>query len=125
MQGLQLRVKTIMAQNRVAYFNVPSIFSPHRLTIRYPEQTEAAGSNEGHAEQIVEDGKEERIEDSAAEGVPGTEESVQVGEKRKEREAEFLEEELVLNALELAAESEVSRHRLFDALKRPAPVLED
>eukprot|EP00243_Klebsormidium_subtile_P004639 TRINITY_DN18789_c0_g1_i1.p1 TRINITY_DN18789_c0_g1~~TRINITY_DN18789_c0_g1_i1.p1 ORF type:complete len:460 (-),score=53.22 TRINITY_DN18789_c0_g1_i1:89-1468(-) len=70
-----------MALERAACFNVPGIFSPHRLTIRYPPpEIEGAQEDAGLA---------------------------QVGEKRKQPEALFLEEEIALNALELATESEV------------------
>jgi hypothetical protein len=74
-----------MALDRAACFNVPGIFSPHRLTIRYPPERDDSQLDD------VEDAK--------------------VGEKRKEPEVPrgFLEEEIVLCALEIAAESEVGQ----------------
>lgn len=71
-----------MALERAACFNVPGIFSPHRLTIRYPPPEE--------------------------EGDQSNASFAHVGEKRKQAEAQLLEEEIALNALELATESEVS-----------------
>lgn len=60
-----------MLLNRAACFNVPGVFSPQTLAIRYPADDEVG-----------------------REGGP-----VEVGQKRKAREATWLLEEVALNAI--------------------------
>lgn len=107
-----------MAQDRVAYFNVPGIFSPHRLTIRYPATEKEGSQSDASAAQFGEEEKQVNADDPPVEGPLETGGAAQAGEKRKEREADFLQEEIALNALELAAESEVSRLILFPASRK-------
>jgi hypothetical protein len=68
-----------MLLDRGACFNVPGVFSPQTLAIRYPADDEVG-----------------------CEGGP-----VEVGQKRKAREAAWVVEEVALNAIIIGAESEV------------------